>query len=117
VRRALISDIHGNLEALEVVLDDIKAQGLHIRFVRLKKTRTATLNWHRNFLGNFVIRKPRFTRETCCILHVVRSRSPQITSHRPEAVRHTTGNADTKKKPVTLTGLLPDCAVVSCAEI
>jgi len=28
VRRALISDIHGNLEALEVVLDDIKAQGL-----------------------------------------------------------------------------------------
>jgi predicted phosphodiesterase len=26
VRRALISDIHGNLEALEVVLDDIKAQ-------------------------------------------------------------------------------------------
>src|SRR5262245_33650298 len=28
VRRALISDIHGNLEALEVVLDDIKAQKL-----------------------------------------------------------------------------------------
>ena len=28
MRRALISDIHGNLEALEVVLDDIKAQGL-----------------------------------------------------------------------------------------
>jgi len=28
VRRALISDIHGNLEALEVVLDDIQAQGL-----------------------------------------------------------------------------------------
>jgi predicted phosphodiesterase len=28
VRRALISDIHGNLEALEVVLDDIKAQGV-----------------------------------------------------------------------------------------
>jgi predicted phosphodiesterase len=28
VRRALISDIHGNLEALEVVLDDIKAQGI-----------------------------------------------------------------------------------------
>ena len=27
MRRALISDIHGNLEALEVVLDDIKAQG------------------------------------------------------------------------------------------
>ena len=26
MRRALISDIHGNLEALEVVLDDIKAQ-------------------------------------------------------------------------------------------
>jgi len=26
VRRALISDIHGNLEALEVVLDDIKSQ-------------------------------------------------------------------------------------------
>ena len=28
MRRALISDIHGNLEALEVVLDDIQAQGL-----------------------------------------------------------------------------------------
>jgi diadenosine tetraphosphatase ApaH/serine/threonine PP2A family protein phosphatase len=28
VRRALISDIHGNLEALEVVLGDIKAQGI-----------------------------------------------------------------------------------------
>lgn len=28
MRRALISDIHGNLEALEVVLDDIKSQGL-----------------------------------------------------------------------------------------
>ncbi len=28
MRRALISDIHGNLEALEVVLDDIKAQGV-----------------------------------------------------------------------------------------
>jgi predicted phosphodiesterase len=28
VRRALISDIHGNIEALEVVLDDIKAQGI-----------------------------------------------------------------------------------------
>jgi predicted phosphodiesterase len=28
VRRALISDIHGNLEALEVVLDDVKAQGI-----------------------------------------------------------------------------------------
>jgi len=28
VRRALISDIHGNLEALEVVLNDIKAQGI-----------------------------------------------------------------------------------------
>jgi predicted phosphodiesterase len=28
VRRALISDIHGNLEALEVVLADIKAQGI-----------------------------------------------------------------------------------------
>jgi predicted phosphodiesterase len=28
VRRALISDIHGNLEALEVVLDDIKSQGV-----------------------------------------------------------------------------------------
>jgi predicted phosphodiesterase len=28
VRRALISDIHGNLEALEVVLDDIKSQGI-----------------------------------------------------------------------------------------
>lgn len=28
MRRALISDIHGNLEALEVVLDDIKTQGL-----------------------------------------------------------------------------------------
>jgi len=28
VRRALISDIHGNLEALEVVLSDIKAQGI-----------------------------------------------------------------------------------------
>jgi diadenosine tetraphosphatase ApaH/serine/threonine PP2A family protein phosphatase len=28
VRRALISDIHGNLEALEAVLDDIKAQGI-----------------------------------------------------------------------------------------
>jgi predicted phosphodiesterase len=28
VRRALISDIHGNLEALEVVLDDVKAQGV-----------------------------------------------------------------------------------------
>jgi predicted phosphodiesterase len=28
VRRALISDIHGNLEALEVVLEDIKAQGI-----------------------------------------------------------------------------------------
>ena len=28
MRRALISDIHGNLEALEVVLDDIKAQGI-----------------------------------------------------------------------------------------
>lgn len=28
VRRALISDIHANLEALEVVLDDIKAQGI-----------------------------------------------------------------------------------------
>jgi predicted phosphodiesterase len=28
VRRALISDIHGNLEALEVVLDDIKSQGM-----------------------------------------------------------------------------------------
>ena len=28
VRRALISDIHGNLEALEVVLDDIQAQGI-----------------------------------------------------------------------------------------
>src|SRR5262245_5338537 len=28
VRRALISDIHGNLEALEVVLDDIKAQNI-----------------------------------------------------------------------------------------
>jgi predicted phosphodiesterase len=29
VRRALISDIHGNLEALEVVLGDIKAQGIN----------------------------------------------------------------------------------------
>jgi predicted phosphodiesterase len=28
VRRALISDIHGNLEALEVVLDDVKSQGI-----------------------------------------------------------------------------------------
>jgi predicted phosphodiesterase len=28
VRRALISDIHGNLEALEVVLDDIKSRGI-----------------------------------------------------------------------------------------
>jgi predicted phosphodiesterase len=28
VRRALISDIHGNLEALEVVLADIKSQGI-----------------------------------------------------------------------------------------
>ncbi|WP_435007246.1 metallophosphoesterase family protein [Tundrisphaera lichenicola] len=28
MRRALISDIHGNLEALEVVLEDIKAQGI-----------------------------------------------------------------------------------------
>ena len=28
MRRALISDIHGNLEALEVVLDDIEAQGI-----------------------------------------------------------------------------------------
>ena len=28
MRRALISDIHGNLEALEVVLDDIKSQGI-----------------------------------------------------------------------------------------
>ena len=28
MRRALISDIHGNLEALDVVLDDIKAQGV-----------------------------------------------------------------------------------------
>ena len=28
MRRALISDIHGNLEALEVVLDDIRAQGV-----------------------------------------------------------------------------------------
>jgi len=28
VRRALISDIHGNLEALEVVLDDIRSQGI-----------------------------------------------------------------------------------------
>jgi len=28
VRRALISDIHGNLEALEVVLDDIQSQGI-----------------------------------------------------------------------------------------
>ena len=28
MRRALISDIHGNLEALEVVLDDIQAQGI-----------------------------------------------------------------------------------------
>ena len=28
MRRALISDIHGNLEALEVVLDDIKKQGI-----------------------------------------------------------------------------------------
>ena len=28
MRRALISDIHGNLEALEVVLDDIKVQGV-----------------------------------------------------------------------------------------
>ena len=28
MRRALISDIHGNLEALEVVLDDIKGQGI-----------------------------------------------------------------------------------------
>jgi predicted phosphodiesterase len=28
VRRALISDIHGNLEALEAVLDDIQAQGI-----------------------------------------------------------------------------------------
>ena len=28
MRRALISDIHANLEALEVVLDDIKAQGI-----------------------------------------------------------------------------------------
>jgi predicted phosphodiesterase len=28
VRRALISDIHGNLEALEVVLDDIKSQAI-----------------------------------------------------------------------------------------
>jgi diadenosine tetraphosphatase ApaH/serine/threonine PP2A family protein phosphatase len=28
VRRALISDIHGNLEALDIVLDDIKKQGI-----------------------------------------------------------------------------------------
>ncbi len=28
MRRALISDIHGNLEALEVVLDDIQSQGI-----------------------------------------------------------------------------------------
>ncbi|WP_435017189.1 metallophosphoesterase family protein [Tundrisphaera sp. TA3] len=28
MRRALISDIHGNLEALEVVLDDIKSRGI-----------------------------------------------------------------------------------------
>ena len=28
MRRALISDIHGNLEALEVVLDDIQSQGV-----------------------------------------------------------------------------------------
>lgn len=28
MRRALISDIHGNLEALEVVLEDIRAQGI-----------------------------------------------------------------------------------------
>ncbi len=28
MRRALISDIHGNLEALEVVLEDIKSQGI-----------------------------------------------------------------------------------------
>ncbi len=28
MRRALISDIHGNLEALEAVLDDVKSQGL-----------------------------------------------------------------------------------------
>ena len=28
MRRAVISDIHGNLEALEVVLNDIKAQGI-----------------------------------------------------------------------------------------
>jgi predicted phosphodiesterase len=28
VRRALISDIHGNLEALDVVLEDIEAQGI-----------------------------------------------------------------------------------------
>jgi predicted phosphodiesterase len=28
VRRALISDIHGNLEALEVVLDDVQSQGI-----------------------------------------------------------------------------------------
>lgn len=28
MRRALISDIHGNLEALDVVLEDIKAQGI-----------------------------------------------------------------------------------------
>ncbi len=28
MRRALISDIHGNLEALEVVLNDIQGQGI-----------------------------------------------------------------------------------------
>src|SRR5262249_37308188 len=28
MRRALISDIHGNIEALESVLEDIKAQGI-----------------------------------------------------------------------------------------
>jgi hypothetical protein len=28
VRRALISDIHGNYEVLEAVLDDVKAQGI-----------------------------------------------------------------------------------------
>jgi predicted phosphodiesterase len=32
VRRALISDIHGNLEALEVVLDDIQALGIEETF-------------------------------------------------------------------------------------
>ncbi len=50
MRLAVISDIHGNLAALEAVLADIKARGVD-RTVNLGDCVTSPL-WPRNFRGS-----------------------------------------------------------------